>query len=170
MLSVGSRLRKESLSLKPLPLLLCLAYYTKRGTKHHMWKPLFAIVWIPEFISALIGALLLITCIQSSRTQQADNSLIFRPSAACAFKWENLYHFPRKYKWTTWATKAPVWDSTPYFPLLEGLDWRGRQEGKFWINFWSFCWAFLNFPPEKCQETNYNADSMHLYFQIHYLS
>ena len=37
---------------------------------------------------------ILITCIQRSRTQQANSSPHLQIPTLCTFKWENLYHFP----------------------------------------------------------------------------
>lgn len=109
--------------------LLCLAYYTKRGICFPAVEPLIAIVWIPEFYFCSDQChTILITCIQRSRTQQAESSPHVQIPTLCTFKWENLYHSLEKYKWTTWATKAPVRDSTPYFPLLEGQTGLKRKK------------------------------------------
>ena len=47
---------------------------------------------------------------------------------AVHFQVREFIPFPRKYKWTTWATKAPVRDSTSYFPLLEGQTGLKREK------------------------------------------
>lgn len=47
---------------------------------------------------------------------------------AVHFQVREFIPFPRKYKWTTRATKAPVRDSTPYFPLLEGQTGLKRKK------------------------------------------
>lgn len=114
---------------KPLPfaIMSCLLHKERHLLSCCGREPLIAIVWIPEFYFCSDRCLtILITCIQSSRTQQKDSSPHFQIPMLCAQVREFIPF--QKIQMNYLSYKGTCLRQHTLLPLLEGLDWRGKKK------------------------------------------